>query len=156
MLRLLPVVARSHPLCWKLDPLCAICNVLSIGLQLGSCLTILIVAVRENAWPAARQTRNTFFVCSKVSNWSGFQASTTYIKPAREDRAAEVAKPDLSLHFITNHKDGLLLRDRLSGRQRSMAVGSCLWTAGCQIARTRHRGRVPRASTNDAGLTKLL
>lgn len=51
MLHLLPVVARSHPLCWKLDPLCAICNVLSIGLQLGSCLTILIVAVRENACP---------------------------------------------------------------------------------------------------------
>jgi hypothetical protein len=120
MLRLLPVVARSHPLCWKLDPLCAICNVLSIGLQ--SCLTILIVAVRENAWPAARQTRNTFFVCSKVSNWSGSQASTTYIKPAREGRTAEVAGPDLSLHFITNHKDGLLLRDLIV---RAAAFNGC-------------------------------
>jgi hypothetical protein len=85
-------------------------------LQLGGCLTILIVAVRENAWPAARQTRNTFFV------WSGSQASTTYIKPAREGRTAEVAEPDLSLHFITNHKDGLLLRDLIV---RAAAFNGC-------------------------------
>jgi len=120
MLAILPVVARSHPLCWKLDP--SICNVLSIGLQLGSCLTILIVAVRENAWPAGRRTRNTFSVCSKVSNRSGSQPSTTYIKPARESRTAKVPEPDPSLHFITNHKDGLLLRDLIV---RAAAFNGC-------------------------------
>jgi hypothetical protein len=94
----------------KLDPSGVICDVLSIGLQLGNCLAALAVASRANARPT-RQTDNTLSGCSNVSDWGGSDASTTNAKPARDAKPAEDLEPDIGLHFISNHDDDLLLRD---------------------------------------------